>query len=83
MKVDMTKSEVQEQEGKFRNSRELVLEGIRLLHEVYGANELRRFNDLVCRSQTFDEVRMAADMLLVMGMFADMRDVRDGDSDTR
>ena len=66
---------------KARMARELVLEGIGVLHEAYGLDELRHFNDLVRQSRSFEEVRLAADMLLVMGMFADLRMDEEYDDD--
>lgn len=70
-RVSADKSKGNDYLRKTNNSKLIVLEALDILREFYGEGRLQKFSKLVKDAKSFEEIRLAGDMLLVMGMFAD------------
>lgn len=70
MLSEFQKKAISEDYRKLESTRGLILETINILFRDYGINNLKFFRRRVDEAKTYEELRVAADMLLSMGMFA-------------
>ena len=64
------KAQIAENYRKIESTRGLILEAVNVLYRDCQVTNLRYFRRRVEDARTFEELRVAADMLLMMGMFA-------------
>lgn len=70
MLSEFQKKSISEDYRKLESTRGLILETINILFRDYGIKNLKFFRRRVDEAKTHEELRVAADMLLSMGMFA-------------